>query len=79
MQRRVEVDPVVIIAVQQIAEVIDFHGEIVAAREGDELAEQVRVAEDEVGCLEGAEAATVDDGAAILIFAAISGSTSCRI
>lgn len=67
MRRRVVIDAVVVIAVEQIAEGFHFHRQIVAPGKGDELAEEMRMAEDEARRLESAEAAPMHDSAAMRV------------
>src|ERR1700677_1774694 len=57
MRRGVEIDVVAVIAVEQVVEAFHLRSQIIAAGQGDELAEAVRMPEYEAGGLEGAEAA----------------------
>lgn len=59
MRRRVEIDAVVVIAVEQVAEGFHPHRQVVAAGKGDELAEEMRMAKEQACRLEGAEAAAM--------------------
>ncbi len=69
MRWRVEIDRVVVITVEKIGEGFDLHRQVIAAGKGHQLAEEMRVAEDEAGGLECAEAAAVDDGAFVAVAA----------
>src|SRR5271157_1830744 len=55
--RRVQVDGLVVVAVEQVTEVVDRAGQVVAAAECNELAEPMGVSEDDVGRMIGPEAA----------------------
>jgi hypothetical protein len=57
MRRGVEIAVVAVIAVEQVVEAFHLRRQIIAAGKSDELAEQVRMPENEGGGLEGAEAA----------------------
>lgn len=68
MRGGVVVDGVVVIAVEQVAEVFHAKRQIVAAGEGGHLAEQVGVAEGDVDGVVRAQAAAVRDGAGMRVF-----------
>src|SRR5271168_4894099 len=57
MRRGMEIDVVAVIAVEQVIEAFHLRRQIIAAGKGDELAEEVRMPENEAGGLEGAETA----------------------
>src|SRR5271169_2029345 len=57
MRWGMEIDVVAVIAVEQVLEAFHLHRQIIAAGKGDELAEEVRMPENEAGGLEGAETA----------------------
>lgn len=63
MRRRMEVNILAVIAVEQIVEGLDAQGEVIAAGKGHQLAEQVGMAEGQARGLEGAEATAHGDGA----------------
>lgn len=67
LQRSVEVELLVAIPVEQVAEAVDVEGEVVAAGEGGQLMEQVRVTKGEVGGVKGPEAAALGDGAGMAV------------
>ena len=67
MRRSMKIDVVAVVAVEQVAEMLDLQGQIVAAREGDELAEEMRVPEHEGRRLKRAEAAAHRHGAVMAV------------
>src|SRR5271157_5019259 len=56
--RRVEVNGIVVIAVEQITEIINWTGKVVPATKCDQLAEPMGVSQHDVHCVIGPEAAT---------------------
>lgn len=58
----IEEDLVAVVAVEEVPEVVDLEGEVVASGEGDKLLETLGVAEGDVCGVEGAEAAAMRDG-----------------
>lgn len=67
MRGRVEVDVLVVIPVEQISDMLDLQRQNVATRKGDELAEEMRMAEHQIGRLERAETAAHRDRAIVRI------------